>query len=240
MICGTKFISEKSAIRHTYEDWGLIQTDPAIVSAPKVQTNYISVKGMDGVLDYTTALDGNVHYEARDFKVTLLKISDGSDLKSLFTSMMNFMHGRRMKVICDDDPNYYWEGRFEVGDPSWNDKGYWKIDIKGIVDPYKYYLTSSMEDWMWDPFVFETDIAWDYANLTVDEEMELVIVTSNMPTTPIFRLSAPMKMTVNGEMEYNLPKGDSTIPGMVLTDSDTTLVFYGSGTVTVGFRGGSL
>ncbi|MBO7336390.1 MAG: hypothetical protein J6U42_05575, partial [Lachnospiraceae bacterium] len=100
--------------------------------------------------------------------------------------------------------------------------------------------STTMGDWLWDPFVFETDIAWDYAELIVDEQLEVVVATSNMPTTPIFRLSAPMRMIVNGDSEYEMPKGDSTIPGMVLTDTDTTFVFYGDGKVTIGFRGGSL
>ena len=239
MIYGTKLIKENGSVAHTYLDWGMLQVGPAIVSPPKVQTNFIKVTGKDGVLDYTTALDGNVHYESREFSVTLRCIAKRDELKSIYSKILTFVHGRKLKAICDDDANYYWEGRFEAGTPKYK-KPYWEIEISGTVDPYKYNLSSTMGDWLWDPFVFETDIAWDYADLEIDEVGEIVVATTSMPTTPIFRLSAPMKMTVNGDMEYDLPAGDSTVPGMVLTDTDTTFTFVGTGTVTIGFRGGSL
>ena len=239
MIYGTEFIREDNTVAHTYESWGMLQVGPAIISPPKVQTNYIEVTGRDGSLDFTTALDGNVHYESREFSSTLRCVATRAELPMIYSKILNFLHGRRMKATCDDDKNYYWEGRFEAKAPKWK-KHYWEIEIKGTVDPYKYSKITTMGDWLWDPFVFETDIAWDYANLMVSNELEVILATTAMPTTPIFRLSAPMVMVVNGETEYNLPKGDSTIPNMVLTDTDTTLMFYGNGTVTIGFRGGSL
>lgn len=239
MIYGTEFIREDGNVAHTYGSWGMLQVGPAVVSPPKVQTNFIEVTGRDGSLDYTTALDGNVHFNSRDFETTLRCVATRAELPIIYSKILNFLHGRKLKAICDDDQNYYWEGRFEAKAPKWK-KGYWEIDIKGTVDPYKYSRSTTMGDWLWDPFVFETDIAWDYADLQVDDELEVVVATSSMPTTPIFRLSAPMRMVVNGNSEYDLPKGDSTIPGMVLTDTDTTIVFYGTGEVTIGFRGGSL
>ena len=240
MIYGTTFSNDRGGVAHTYNDWGLLQVGPAIVSPPKVQTKFIDVPGRDGALDYTAALDGNVHYESREFSSTLRCIASRADLKAIYSKLLTFLHGRKIKAICDDDPNFYWEGRFECKAPKWNRDGYWEIEIEGNVDPYKYNLRTSMEDWLWDPFVFETDIAWDYADIEVEDEKEVVVATSSMPTTPIFRLSAPMTMVVNGESEYDLPEGDSTIPGMTLTDTDTTLKFIGTGTVTIGFRGGSL
>lgn len=241
MIYGTEFIREDGGTAHTYDTWGMLQVGPAIIAPPKVQTNFIEVTGRDGSLDYTTALDGNVHFESREFETTLRCVATRAEMPAIYSKILNFLHGRKLKAICGDDTNYYWEGRFEAKAPKWK-KGYWEIDIEGTVDPYKYSRSTSMGDWLWDPFVFETDIAWDYADMTVeeDEPLEVVVATSSMPTTPIFRLSAPMTMTVNGEMEYELPKGDSTIPSMVLTDTDTTFTFTGEGTVTIGFRGGSL
>lgn len=239
MLYGTQFVKEDGTTAHTYGSWGMLQVGPAIISPPKVQTKFIEVTGRDGSLDYTTALDGNVHFNSRDFDATLRCVAKRSELPMIYSKILNFMHGRKLKAICDDDQNYYWEGRFEAKAPKWKN-GYWEIDIKGTVDPYKYSRSTTMGDWLWDPFVFETDIAWDYADLEVEDDMEVIVATSAMPTTPIFRLSAPMHMIVNGESEYDLPKGDSTIPGMVLTDTDTTFLFQGTGTVTIGFRGGSL
>lgn len=239
MIYGTTFYKEDNSIRHTYNDWGLLQVGPAIVSPPKVQTYYIKVPGRDGSLDYTTALDGNVHYESRELTTTLKCISGRESLKDMYHTLLNYLHGRKARAVCDDDPRFYWEGRFEVEEPKWNKKGYWTIDITGQVDPYKYSISTSEGDWLWDPFVFETDIAWDYANIEVNDVQEVVVVASGMPTTPIFTLTSPMIMTVNGA-SYEMPEGESTVPGLILTDTEKTFVFYGNGEVTIGFRGGSL
>ena len=238
MIYGTTFYKD-DLIRHTYNDWGLLQVGPATVSPPKVQTYFIKVPGRDGSLDYTTALDGNVHYESRKYEQTLKCVSGRSDMKRIYHELLNFLHGRKARAVLDDDPNYYWEGRFEVTEPEWNKKGYWTVDIEGQVDPYKYNIVSSSGDWLWDPFEFEHDTAWDYSDIEVDEEQEVTVVASGMPTTPIFSLSAPMRVEVGGA-EYELPAGDSMIPALILTDTEKTFVFYGTGTVTIGFRGGSL
>lgn len=238
MIYGTTFVKDES-IRNTYDDWGLLQVGPAIVSPPKVQTYYIKVPGRDGSLDYTTALDGNVHYESREFSVTLKCVSGRSELKKMYHDLLNYLHGKKIRAVCDDDEKYYWEGRFEVEEPKWDKKGYWTIGISGQVDPYKYSINTSIDEWLWDPFVFETDIAWDYANIEVNDLQEVVVVASGMPTAPIFSLSAPMNMETDGA-EYQLPAGESTIPGLILTDTEKTFTFYGNGTVTIGFRGGSL
>lgn len=238
MIYGTTFYKD-GEIRHTYRDWGLLQVGPAIVSPPKVQTYYIKVPGRDGSLDYTTALDGNVHYESRQFSTTLKCVSGRDDLKDTYHKMLNYLHGRKLRAVCDDDSNFYWDGRFEVDEPKWNKKGFWTIDVTGQVDPYKYNISTSTGDWLWDPFVFDTDIAWDYSNIEVDGEQEVVVVASGMPTTPIFNLTAPMTMQVNGA-QYDLPAGSSMVPGLILTDTEKTFVFTGTGEVTIGFRGGSL
>lgn len=238
MIYGTTFYKD-GEIRHTYKDWGLLQVGPAVVSPPKVQTYFIKVPGRDGSLDYTTALDGNVHYESRQFSTTLKCVSGRDDLKDTYHKMLNYLHGRKLRAVCDDDPAYYWDGRFEVEEPKWNKKGFWTIDVSGQVDPYKYNISTSTGDWLWDPFVFSTDIAWDYSNIEVDGEQEVVVVASGMPTTPIFNLTAPMTMQVSGA-QYDLPEGSSMVPGLILTDTEKTFVFIGTGEVTIGFRGGSL
>lgn len=238
MIYGTTFY-KGDEIRHTYKDWGLLQVGPAIVSPPKVQTYYIKVPGRDGSLDYTTALDGNVHYESREFTVTLKCVSGRDDLKNTYHKILNYLHGRKLRAVCDDDQNFYWDGRFEVNEPKWDKKGYWTIEVSGQVDPYKYSISTSTGDWLWDPFVFDMDIAWDYSNIEVDGEQEVVVVASGMPTTPIFNLTAPMTMKVSGA-QYDLPAGASMVPGLILTDTEKTFVFIGTGEVTIGFRGGSL
>ena len=65
-----------------------------------------------------------------------------------------FLHGKRMKMCLEDDPEYYYEGRFGVSSYK-SDSAYSIIDINYTVGPYKYRIYTG--PWLWDPFNFETD-----------------------------------------------------------------------------------
>lgn len=53
------------------------------------------------------------------------------------SNIMNSIQGKKIKAVLDDDPEYYYNGRFYVSD--WDSSGdtYSTITISYIVDPYK-------------------------------------------------------------------------------------------------------
>ena len=237
MIYGVTFKKDDIA-KHTYNDFGLLQVETAYLSPPEVQTRYITVPGMDGFLDATESLDGNVHYNSRRFVAKYKCISPRKNWKDVYSDLVNFLHGRQMQAIFDDDNGYYVKGRFEVGAPSFA-KHYWTIDIAGEVDPYRYLLYDSIGDWLWDPFRFDTDIAWDYKDIEIEGSRDILVATTPMPVSPTFTCSAPMTLKVDSNT-YNLPAGVSVVPGLVIRDRDYVFKFTGTGTVTIFFRGGRL
>lgn len=220
-----------------YEDFGLqaLSVDPG---SAEVDEKFKEIPGRNGDLDLTDVLTGFPTYKNTTMKITF-DFKDGNyDLWIARASdLQNKLHGRRMKVILGSD-SFYYEGRISVSTEKLN-KQYSSVEISVNRDPYKYELQSSVEDWEWDTFNFETGIVREYGNLQVDGTLELIIPGRVMRVIPIFECSTEMKVTYNGVV-YALPKGKSRSPDLLLGEGDNKLIFTGNGTVSVDYQGGSL
>ena len=95
------------------------------------------------------------------------------------------------------------------------------------------------------PFAFSNDEAGFAAfkewmdDIAEKLEMEVIIPGRTMRVIPVFDCSEEMTVSYNGII-YNLPKGKSKSPDLLLGEGDNTLIFTGNGTVSVDYRGGSL
>lgn len=239
---GVKFIREcdgKSI--HSYRDWGLILTERPKITAPKPKTLYIDIPGSDGSLDLTETLTGSVSYEEREIACKFATLKKGEYWSDQYSDIQDFLHGQRLKIILDEDQAYYYVGRFEVGD--WNSFiRRSEITIKGLIDPYKYERTSSLEAWLWDPFDFNSGIIRDYKNLRVDGILRLTIPGRRKKVEPVFEVTASgrgLDLTYEGAT-YHLPDGKSRIVGLSTKEGENLLIFEGNGTVSVDYRGGRL
>src|SRR5699024_1202745 len=96
---------------------------------------------------------------------------------------------------------------------------YSTIVIDGEVEPYKYELFSSLEDWEWDSFNFETGIIREYKDLRVDGELALTIAGRRKRIVPAFIVESDdgsgLKVKFNGS-EYDLPDGTSRVLNIVI------------------------
>lgn len=220
-----------------YEDFGLqaLSIDPGSAG---VDEKFKEIPGRNGDLDLTDVLTGFPTYKNTTMKITF-DFKDGNyDLWIARASeLQNKLHGRRMKVILGND-SFYYEGRISVSTEKLN-KQYSSVEISVNRDPYKYELQSSVEDWEWDTFNFETGIVREYGNLQVEGTLELIIPGRVMRVIPIFECSAEMQVTYNGVV-YTLPKGKSRSPDLMLSEGDNKLIFNGNGAVSVDYQGGSL
>lgn len=193
--------------------------------------------GADGSLDFSESLTGDVKYQKRIITISLAKRKNESCL-SEYSRIQNDLHGKVMKIILSNDPNFYYYGKVKV-------KDYDKysllntIDIECNVDPYKYDLTSSNEDWLWDPFDFETGIINETKDLQVNGELEVTILGRRKRVVPIFYCENPLELIFNGQT-YNLSVGESYSPDIEIVEGENILKFIGNGTVTIEYRGGSL
>ena len=228
------FIGDKN----TYDDFKIIPTARPVVAAAKVKTSFVDVSGTDGMLDLTTALTGDVLYSNREGQWDFMAANRYQDPRNLLHEAGNYFNGARMRVILEDEPNYYYMGRLAI-EPGKLDRGFTRITIKYILDPYKYDITSSIDDWLWDPFNFETGIIREYRDMIVNSTLVLKVPGSARPYIPIITCSAAMTVTFKNHV-YSLNSGSNRITNILIKADEETLVFSGSGTVSVDYRGGWL
>lgn len=122
--------------KHTYRDWGLLLKSRPVVSPPKPKIKLIPVLGTDVVIDLTEILTGKIHYEPRTIKFEFITMADRGRWPSLYSEILNTLHGRRIRIILDDDPNFYYTGRVSVDDLK-TEKKTAILTMTAEVEPYK-------------------------------------------------------------------------------------------------------
>lgn len=222
--------------KHSFNDLGLILTSK-IISPPTPQTNKIEVPLRDGAIYLNEILTGEVKFKER--KITLnFAILDRESWAYRISELQNYLHGKRMKVVFDDDLAFYYIGRISVN--KWtSNKNIGSIVIEGEVDPYKYDRLSSAEDWEWDIFDFDQSIINETKEIVANGNVKYSLICRRKIITPIFTTDAAMKMTFEGKT-YNLDVGTQKIYDLFLHEGINELDFTGKGTVMIDYTGGSL
>lgn len=234
--------------KNTWADWYLIPSSRPVFNPPAPKTKYVDIPGSDYHLDLSTALTGDIAYEGRqgtlDFIVDNGQLSDYRESlwSALYSDIMDYLHGKLLKATLEDDPYFYYEGRFSVN--SWKSNEHnSEISIDYTVSPYKYEVNSSLEDWVWDTFNFEHGIIREYKNLRVDGSLKFVIIGRRMSVTPSFIVKSDnrkgMDVVFNGTT-YHLKDGTSRVVNIRTVPGNNTLTFKGKGTVSIDYRGGCL
>lgn len=231
--------------RHTWRDWRLVPTSRPVFLPPEVKTTEIDIPGSDGSLDLTESLTGDVKYKNRIGSIEF-QVENRNNWADVYSEIMNYLHGQQMKAILDDDPNFYYLGRFSIN--NWkSDKFHSLITIDYNVGPYKRETVSTAEDWVWDTFNFETGIIKDYRNIVIDNDnyTDIRVIGTRMKVIPTFTATST---DGNGLEAYHrglsvhleLPDGITKSPTFMILDGVNVIGIKGHGTVTIDYRGGSL
>lgn len=220
--------------KHSFDDFGIYLTSKTI-NPPEPQTNTISVPLRDGSIDLTESLTNDVKYNDRKIDMTFSVVHPMEQWSDKVSEIENYLHGKRMKVVFDDDANFYYIGRLKVNEWS-SQKSIGKLVIECVADPYKYDI---QDDWLWDPFDFENGYISESENIPVSGNTTIVIVGKRKKTYPTITASSAMTVAYNGAT-YNLTEGINKLYDMILDEGENTLTFSGSGSVLIEYTGGSL
>ena len=200
-------------------DYGLIVA-PYAISMPEPQTNFVEIPGRDGALDLSEAF-GTVRYTDRVIPLTLYVRAPFDALISAFAA---YVHGRRMNVIFDRDPTYYYDARVTLEDVE-RHTGYCELSLKCRAKPYKLeHIETTM-----------TVLPTGSATVT--------LTNTRMPVVPTITISAEMTLTFTiGSIDYTvtLLAGSHVVPSLVLTEGDTEIEITGTGRITFTYRKGAL
>jgi phage-related protein len=200
-------------------DYGLIVA-PYVIPMPEPQTSFVDIPGRDGALDLSEAF-GAVRYTDRIIPLTLYARAPFDAQISAFAADV---HGRRMNVIFDRDPIYYYDARITVEDVE-RHAGYCELSLKCRARPYK------LEH-------FETSIT-----VLPTGSATMTLTNTRMPVVPTITTSAEMTLTITiAGVVYtiNLAAGSHVVPLLVLTEGDTEIGITGTGSITFTYRKGAL
>ena len=228
--------------KNTWADWYLIPSSRPVINPPEVKTKYIDIPGSDYQIDLSTVLTGDVAYGPRTGSLEFIVDNGHEEWYNLYSKILDYLHGRIQKATLEDEPSYYYEGRFTVN--QWkSDPHNSKIVIDYNLAPYKYDQFSSLEDWVWDTFSFETGVIREYKDLEVNGTLEFIVVGQRMRVTPSFIVSSKdgsgMDVTFNGST-YHLNDGTSRVVNILTVEGENKLTFKGNGKVSIEYRGGRL
>ena len=239
--------NKKHGTVNTWDDWHLVPTSRPVFQQPSTKTNYIEIPGSDGSLDLTEVLTGRPTYQNREGSIEFIVMNGyRSSWAGGHSRFANWLHGKKLRCVLDDDPGYYYEGRFTIDEWTSNNDGTWSnITIGYNVDPYKYTIRKSTEDWLWDPFNFETDVIQNLKDIVINGPTTVTIMNYRKPIVPTFIFKATRadeKFSIISGLSSitEIPDGNFKDPHIELAEGENVLTFVGSGTVTIDYRGGSL
>lgn len=139
--------------RHTSLDWFLIPKERPSIDKAEVKEHYIDIPGTNGGLDLTESLTGFplYNYIEGSFEFTVLNdrklpiLDNKGNLvseKDISWEFLNrdiraFLNGKERYMMLEDDPSWYYVGRFTVGKYDSSESANSKIIISYKVYPFK-------------------------------------------------------------------------------------------------------
>lgn len=229
--------------RNTWDDWKLMPLKAGRIdfAPPELRYEAADVPGSDDPLDFTEALTGYPLYKSRRGSIKFRFFDNGIPVRNRFDEIKNFLHGKHVRVVIEDQPEYYYEGRMTVGELTFAKRGNWaEFDLSYILNAYKIEIGSeSGEDWLWNPFNFETGVIREYYGIQVNGKKTVTVVGSRKPTTPEFIVDSRMLLMFSGS-SYILSEGRNIIPQIVLLDDEYEFKFSGIGSVSISMKVGML
>lgn len=235
---GNIFKSVKINDIHMLNDLGLALSRTDCVQPPEPKINSIDIPGADGIIDLTESLVGRTLYNNRIITMEFGRGLEKNKWPTMYSRVQSLFHGKQVKVIFDDDSEYYYSGRAAVSD-------YTRTQMLGTMvitvnaEPYKYEMYGGLDDWLWDPFSFQTGIIRNYKDIMVSGTRNIRIIGRDKVIVPLIISNAAMTVTFKGT-KYNIVAGNNKIYDIEIFEGDNTLTFTGNGLISIDYRGGIL
>lgn len=201
--------------KHSYYEWGLILTEKEIQS-PEPKITQIEIEGGDGVLDLTDFF-GEVKYKNRSLSFQFTKMNIVPDgFLALYSAVQNAIHGKRLKVILDDDPGNYYIGRATINEWK-SDKHLGTIAIEVDAEPYKYKLNETV------------------VSQAVEGTATAILTNSRKTVVPTIDITGNINLTF-GTNYYALTEGRYILPAVQLMEGGNVILLEGSGTAVFTYQ----
>lgn len=158
-------INVNKMIGHSWENFSLIPTSRPFVAPPTQKTQTVDIPGGNGIIDFTNSLhkwpvynnrtgswtfyavdyseydmlqDNNSNYILDSNNEPIIGFVPSEDWSEYYTRILNALNGKKVAIVFDDDPDYFYYGRVSVSEwVSSNNGTYSGITISYDLFPYK-------------------------------------------------------------------------------------------------------
>ena len=203
---------------HSYKDLNLILNTKEIGS-PVVKERKIDIEGADGSLDLTDFF-GEAKFENVTHKFTFSTIVPKATFLSLFSTVKNVLHGKKMRIILDDDPLFYYMGRIHVSSFT-NEKNIGTISIECDCEPFKYKLDKTV------------------VSKAVTGTQTVTLTNGRKRAVPSITTTGSMTIGFGGGT-WTVSASTFTIPELELVEGENVVTVTGTGTITFTWQEGDL
>ena len=204
---------------HSYDDMLLLLTRKVIGEAA-VKQYTVDVEGGHGVLDYTEFF-GEPKYKNRTLKFEFSTIiASETDFLAMYSTIQDAIHGQKMKIVLDEEPNYYYYGRISVGMLS-KSKCIGQMTITADCEPWKYKKNVTT------------------VSKAVSGSASITLTNMRKRVVPTITTDAEMTIIFGGR-STTASAGTFTIPTLELSEGDNVVTVSGTGNITFNYQEGGL
>lgn len=202
--------------KHSIDDWDLLMVSKTIGDA-EPKTIDVDIAGSNGKLDLSE-WTGEILYNNRTLIFNFDIYDSPSNWWTLKRQITNYLHGKKLKIILDQDNNYYYYGRCKVTDFS-NETTVAHITIECDCDP----------------FIYKKEIT----TKSIAGTGTLTLSNSRKRVMPTISSTASMQFTFEGKTF--VVNGTLQSPDIILKEGNNIIeVISGTGTLTVTYQEGEL
>ena len=198
---------------HSYRDLKLLLNSKEIGS-PEVKIRKIDIEGADSSLDLTDFF-GEAKFENVTHKFQFSTIVPHAQFLSLFSAIKNAIHGKKMRIILDDDPLFYYVGRCSVSSFT-NEKNVGMVSVECDCEPYKYKLEKT---------VFSK---------AINGTETITLTNSRKRAVPevVIETESSIRIEYQGVNVWDLGSGSFTLPELELVEGANDVTATGVGNIT--------
>lgn len=147
---------------HSARDFHLIPAKKCVVQPPTEKVITLDVPGMSGQADLSHAVTGYPVFYEREGSWEFYSDLEYNRIWTAYQDIkrkLALQCQQNVKVILDDEPTFYYKGKVWMGTQPASASQQTKFTLNYRFYPFKYLVKPLEEDWLWDDFNFETDLA---------------------------------------------------------------------------------
>lgn len=198
---------------HSFRDLRLI-LESKEMGAPQVKVNKIDIPGADSALDLTDFF-GEPKYEDVKHKFQFTSIEPQETFLTQFSTIKNAIHGKKVRIILDDDPSFFYIGRCFVSSFT-NANGIGTVSVECECEPYKYRLEKTT------------------VSKAVNGTETITLTNGRKRAVPEISITTETSLNIVYQTYniWDLGSGSYTLPDLELTEGDNAVTVTGVGSIT--------